>query len=106
VLRVQRELFESSLMSARSVLEALGYPAAEARRAAMGFRRHNLSLAERLRPPQKDRAKLVATIQAGRAQFEEQMAQERADRASLRQAAVEGSLADWSAGRTDAPAAR
>ena len=96
VLRVQRELFESSLMSARSVLEALGYPPAEARGAALRFRRHNVALAERLRPLQKDRAKLVATIQAGRAQFEEQMAQERADRTALREAAEAGTLADWS----------
>ena len=95
VPHVERELFESSLLSARGVLEMLGMPAHEARRAAMRFRRHNLELAERLRPLQKDRAKVVATIQAGRAQFEEQMAQERADRASLRQAAAEGTLTDW-----------
>ena len=49
VPHVERELFESSLLSARGVLEMLGMPAHEARRAAMRFRRHNLELAERLR---------------------------------------------------------
>ena len=96
VERAERELFESSLLSARGVLETLGFPPHEARQAALRFRRHNLALAERLRPLQQDRGKLVATIQAGRAQFEQQMAQERADRASLRQAAADGSPAGWS----------
>ena len=81
VLRVERELFESSLRSARSVLELLGHGAHEARRTAMRFRAHNLELFEKLHPHYKDRTKLIAVIKQGRAQLEEQMAQERLERA-------------------------
>ncbi|MCA0326675.1 MAG: glutathione-regulated potassium-efflux system protein KefC [Proteobacteria bacterium] len=84
VQRVDRELFESSLVSARRVLEVLGYPAHEARQAAMTFRRHNLALVQRLRPLLQDRTKLVATIKASRAELEQQMAHERADRNARR----------------------
>jgi len=87
VTRADRELFESSLMSSRHVLEVLGYPAHEARQAAMTFRRHNLALIERLRPLSSttDRDKLIATIKASRAELEQQMAAERADREARRQ---------------------
>ncbi len=85
VKQADRELFESSLVSSRRVLEALGYPAHEARQAAMTFRRHNLALLERMRAlGDIDRDKLVATIKASRAQLEQQMAAERADRDARR----------------------
>ena len=84
VLRVERELFESSLRSGRSVLEILGYGAHEARQHAMRFRAHNLALFEKLHPHYKDRTKLIAVIKQGRLQLEEQMAQERAERAARR----------------------
>ena len=77
VMRVERELFESSLRSARSVLELLGHPPHEARQSAMRFRQHNLALFEQLYPHHKDRAKVIAVAKQGRAQLEEQMAQER-----------------------------
>jgi glutathione-regulated potassium-efflux system ancillary protein KefC len=80
VMRVEREVFESSLRSARTVLEVLGYAPHEARGHAMRFRRHNLDLFERMYPHHKDRAKVIAVIKQGRAQLEEQMAQERAER--------------------------
>ncbi|MDT7519495.1 glutathione-regulated potassium-efflux system protein KefC [Rhodoferax sp. TBRC 17660] len=79
VTLVERELFESSLRSARSVLQLLGQPAHVARQTAMRFRHHNLALFEKMRPHFKDRSKLIATIKQGRQQLEEQMAQERAD---------------------------
>jgi glutathione-regulated potassium-efflux system ancillary protein KefC len=79
VMRVEREVFESSLRSARTVLEVLGFPAYEARVQAMRFRRHNLELFERMYPHHKDRAKVIAVIKQGRRQLEEQMAQERAE---------------------------
>ncbi|WP_296509802.1 glutathione-regulated potassium-efflux system protein KefC [Rhodoferax sp.] len=79
VTLVERELFESSLRSARSVLETLGQPAHVARQTAMRFRQHNLALFEKMRPHFKDSSKLIATIKQGRQQLEEQMAQERAD---------------------------
>lgn len=81
VMHIERELFESSLRSGRSVLELLGHSAHEARRTAMRFRAHNLALFEKMHPFYKDRAKLVAAVKQGRQQFEDQMAQERLDRA-------------------------
>ena len=75
---VERELFESSLRSARSVLELLGQPPHEARQGAMRFRQHNLELFEQMYPHRKDRSKLIAVATQGRLQLEEQMAQERA----------------------------
>ena len=79
VMIVERELFESSLRSGRSVLELLGHSPHEARQTAMRFRRHNLALFEEMYPHRKDRAKLIAVARQGRAQLEEQMAQERED---------------------------
>nr|WP_315464795.1 glutathione-regulated potassium-efflux system protein KefC [uncultured Rhodoferax sp.] len=84
VTLVERELFESSLRSARSVLEVLGQPAHTARQSAMRFRQHNLQLFEKLRPHFKDRSNLIAAVKQGRQQLEEQMAQERAEREKQR----------------------
>ncbi|MGJ3701629.1 glutathione-regulated potassium-efflux system protein KefC [Variovorax sp. AFSI2.2] len=80
VTDVEREVFESSLRSARSTLEALGWPAHEARETALRFRRRNLKLSDEIYPHYKDRAKLIAANKAGRQQFEEQMAREREER--------------------------
>ena len=77
---IERELFESSLRSARSVLEVLGWPAHEARESAMAFRRRNLRLTQDAYTHYKDRAKLIAVAKEGRQQFEEQIARERAER--------------------------
>ncbi|MES2282172.1 MAG: glutathione-regulated potassium-efflux system protein KefC [Pseudomonadota bacterium] len=86
VMRVERELFESSLRSARSVLELLGHPPHEARQSAMRFRQHNIELFERMYPHRKDRSKLIAVAVQGRLQLEEQMAQEREQLAQRRPA--------------------
>jgi glutathione-regulated potassium-efflux system ancillary protein KefC len=80
VTDVEREVFESSLRSARSVLEALNWPAHEARESAMRFRLRNLKLTDEIYPHYKDRAKLIAANKEGRQQFEEQMAREREER--------------------------
>ncbi|MGK6305805.1 glutathione-regulated potassium-efflux system protein KefC [Variovorax sp. DT-64] len=77
---IERELFESSLRSARSVLEGLGWPPYEAREAAMRFRRRNIELMHELYPHYKDRAKLIAVSKEGRQQFQEQIAREREER--------------------------
>jgi glutathione-regulated potassium-efflux system ancillary protein KefC len=87
VMLVERELFESSLRSARSVLELLGHPPHEARQSAMRFRQHNLALFEQLHPHHKDRAKVIAVAKQGRAQLEEQMAKEREQLGQKRPAA-------------------
>jgi glutathione-regulated potassium-efflux system ancillary protein KefC len=79
VTRVEREVFESSLRTGRTVLELLGLPPFEARRHAMRFRRHNLELFERMYPHHRDRAKMIAVVKEGRQQLEAQMARERAD---------------------------
>ena len=86
VLHVERELFESSLRSARTVLELLGQPPHEARQNAMRFRQHNIKLFERMYPHRKDRSKLIAVATQGRRQLEEQMAQEREQLAQNRSA--------------------
>ncbi|MGI4779559.1 MAG: glutathione-regulated potassium-efflux system protein KefC [Janthinobacterium lividum] len=77
---IERELFESSLRSARSVLEVLGWPAHEARESALTFRRRNQQLMAESYPHYKDRAKLIAVAKEGRQQFAEQMAKEREER--------------------------
>ena len=84
VMRVEREVFESSLRSARSVLELLGQSTHAARQTAMRFRLHNLALFEQLYPHHKDRAKVIAVVKQGRLQLEEQMAQERETQARRR----------------------
>jgi glutathione-regulated potassium-efflux system ancillary protein KefC len=90
VMQVEREVFESSLRSARTVLELLGQPPHEARQAAMRFRRHNLELFERMYPHRKDRTKVIAVATQGRLQLEEQLAQERQQQAQRRPAAWRG----------------
>jgi glutathione-regulated potassium-efflux system ancillary protein KefC len=93
VMRVEREVFESSLRTARSTLEILGTMPAEARRQAMRFRRHNLQLFEQMYPHYQNRSKLIAVVKEGRRQFEEQMAQERAE---LAQRKRDGQGPGWS----------
>ncbi|MEI6760314.1 MAG: glutathione-regulated potassium-efflux system protein KefC [Betaproteobacteria bacterium] len=80
VVRIERELFESSLGSARSVLELLGHAAEDARLSTLRFREHNLALLAQMYPHHRDRAKLIAVARQGRRQLEAQMAQERAMR--------------------------
>jgi glutathione-regulated potassium-efflux system ancillary protein KefC len=80
VMRVERELFESSLRSARSVLELRGQTPEAADQTTQRFRQHNLELFEKLHPHYRDQAKLIAVVKQGRQQLEEQMAQERAER--------------------------
>ena len=77
VQRVQRELFESSLHSAHTVLELMGLTAADASALTQRFRTHNIALSDRMYPHHNDRAKLVAVAREGRLQLAEQMARER-----------------------------
>ena len=78
VMRVQREMFESSLCSGASAMEVLGHNAEQIQTSIAKFRAHNTALFETMHPHYKDRAKLIATVKQGRQQFEQQMAQERA----------------------------
>jgi glutathione-regulated potassium-efflux system ancillary protein KefC len=77
VTLIERETFDSALMSARGVLEALGYERHQARNLALRFRRHNLEQIEETAPHFKDESKLIAMSKIGRAQMEQFMAEER-----------------------------
>lgn len=79
---IERETFDSALMSARSALEALGVEPAAARHAALRFRRHNLELLDKAAPHIEDRGQLIAIAKQGRAQLEELWARERAENAA------------------------
>ncbi len=98
VMRIEREVFESSLRSGRTVLEVLGMPAHAARQQAMRFRRHNLELFEKMYPHHRDRARMIAVVKAGRQQLEEQMARERAENEARRKRGDER-MPGWDADR-------
>jgi glutathione-regulated potassium-efflux system ancillary protein KefC len=83
VMLVQRELFESSLLSARSVLELMGHSGITAEQIVQRFRQHNLDLFEKLHPHYKDSAKLISVVKQGRQQLEEQIAREREEQARV-----------------------
>ncbi len=87
VTLIERETLDSALMSARSVLEELGWERHQARTLALRFRRHNVAQLEQMGPHRKDEAKLIAVAKQGRQQLEELFAQER-DEAAKRQARV------------------
>ncbi|HEY4067897.1 MAG TPA: glutathione-regulated potassium-efflux system protein KefC [Burkholderiaceae bacterium] len=74
---IERETFDAALMSARSVLETLGWERHQARTLALRFRRHNIELLTKMAPHRKDTDQLVAAAKLGRQQLEEQFAQER-----------------------------
>jgi glutathione-regulated potassium-efflux system ancillary protein KefC len=74
---IERETLDSALMSARSVLEQLGWERHQARTLALRFRRHNIEQLFRMAPHRKDEAKWIAAAKQGRQQLEELFAQER-----------------------------
>ena len=80
IVRVERETFESALLSARGVLEAMGWERHEARTSALRFRDHNIELMKRMAPHFGDEARLIAIAKQGREQLETLWAQERAER--------------------------
>jgi glutathione-regulated potassium-efflux system ancillary protein KefC len=77
VTRIERETFESALLSSRSTLELLGHDPFEARNIAAKFKAHNLKTIEAMWPHHKDEERLIAMAKAGRQQLEEFMGQER-----------------------------
>ncbi|MCB2022932.1 MAG: cation:proton antiporter, partial [Burkholderiaceae bacterium] len=74
---IERETLDSSLMSARSTLELLGWQPHHARGLAMRFRRHTIRQLEEMLPHMRDEARFIAMAKAGRQQLEELFAQER-----------------------------
>jgi glutathione-regulated potassium-efflux system ancillary protein KefC len=77
VTLIERETFDSALMSARGVLETLGFERHQARNLTLRFRRHNLEQLGEVAPHFKDESKLIAMSKIGRAQMEQFMAEER-----------------------------
>lgn len=77
LVHVERETFDSALMSGRSALELLGFQPHQARTLALRFRKHNVEQFEELRQHLGDVAKLIALAKQGRRQLEELFARER-----------------------------
>jgi glutathione-regulated potassium-efflux system ancillary protein KefC len=77
VTAIQRETFESALLSAQDALLALGESEIEAQATTERFRSHNLAQIEATWPHHKDEDRLISLAKAGRQQLEELMAQER-----------------------------
>ncbi len=84
VTLIERETLDSALMSARSVLEQLGWERHQARTLALRFRRHNVDQLLKIAPHRKDEAKFIAAAKQGRQQLEELFAQERDEAAKRR----------------------
>ncbi|MDR6212714.1 glutathione-regulated potassium-efflux system protein KefC [Paracidovorax wautersii] len=82
VTRVEREVFESSLKTARAVLEVMGMPGEQAEALADRFRHHNIALADLMYPHHQNREKMIAVAKQGRQQLVEQMAKERQEHAA------------------------
>jgi len=86
VAHIERETFDSALMSGRSALEALGFERHQARNLALRFRRHNLEQLRETAPHFRDESKLIAMSKIGRQQMEQFMADERQRKDGLAQA--------------------
>ena len=85
VTLIERETFESALLSARSVLELLSLEPHAARKLAWRFRQHNIEQLERTVPLHKDQNALIAAAKQGRQQLEALFAQEREQAQQRRQ---------------------
>ena len=85
VAHIERETFDSALMSGRGVLEAMGFERHQARNLALRFRRHNLEQLRETAPHFRNESKLIAMSKIGRQQMEQFMADERARKDSRRQ---------------------
>ncbi len=83
VTLIERETLDAALLSARSVLELMGWDADAARAKAVHFRQHNIELLEEMAPHLGDETKLIAIAKQGRQQLEETWARERSSRDAL-----------------------
>ncbi len=82
---IERETLDSALMSARSVLETMGWQPHQARTLAMRFRRHTVQQIVAAAPNWRDEAWRVANVKTGRQQLEALFAQEREQARARRQ---------------------
>jgi glutathione-regulated potassium-efflux system ancillary protein KefC len=76
VTTFDRELFESSVHSARRVLDALGIAAHDAHRMVQSFHDHNMEFLHASHAVRADREQLIAVAKQSRADLEQQMAQD------------------------------
>jgi glutathione-regulated potassium-efflux system ancillary protein KefC len=84
VHHIERETFDSALMSGRSALELLSFEPHQARNSAVRFRRMNLAQMREMAPHFKDESKLIALVKVGRKQMESFLAAEHNRTASAR----------------------
>ena len=103
VTLIERETLDSALMSARSVLESLGWERHQARNLALRFRRHSIGLLEEMALHQKDEAKLIAVAKQGRQQLEQLWAKERDDAQARKQRTGWSTQVDESTPRENSP---
>jgi glutathione-regulated potassium-efflux system ancillary protein KefC len=96
---IERETLDSALMSARSVLELMGWEPHAARHSAWRFRRHSIELIDRMAPHYNDEQQLIALSKQGRQQLEDMWAREREEQAARRARAAGG----WSGARDEPP---
>jgi glutathione-regulated potassium-efflux system ancillary protein KefC len=80
VTLVERETLDSALMSARSVLELMGWQPHAARNKALRFRRHSVELLDEMAPHIGDENKVIALAKQGRSQLEALWSRERSER--------------------------
>jgi len=79
VSMIERETLDSALMSARSVLQVLGWQPHHARQQAMRFRAHSVEQIERMWPHAGNQTQLISIAKEGRQQLEELFGEERAE---------------------------
>ncbi len=97
VLHIERETFDSALLSGRTVLEQMGWLPSDARTQAMRFRRHSIELLQQMAPHQGDEKKLISLAKQGRQELHELWSREREQRRQEKQRRGAG----WQAARPD-----
>jgi len=76
VYHVEREVFESSLRSARAALEVMGFDPYQAKGLADNFRRSSKRLLRQAQATRHDEKELIANVQRARDQFQRDMLEE------------------------------
>jgi glutathione-regulated potassium-efflux system ancillary protein KefC len=102
VTAIERETLDSALMSARSVMEAMGWERHSARNLAMRFRQHNVAQLDEMAPHLGDEKRLIAMAKQGRQQLEELWARERGEQRQRSARAGWTSVPDADAASRDA----
>ncbi len=77
IVDIERETLDSALMSGRTVLQAMGWEAHQARNLTWRFRQHTVAQLDAAAPHWRDEAKLVAGAKEARQQLERLFQEER-----------------------------